>query len=112
MNTNFELSKDPSFEDNTSWFSFIFMLYLDSLFMKGIRKPLVLSDLGGIREADKSSGLHIKFNKAWNDAIEKSKLTNQKPNLWSILWNTMGYSKLMLSVTLFFISAVIQLDLY
>jgi ABC-type multidrug transport system fused ATPase/permease subunit len=108
MNSNFKLSKDPSFEDNTSWFSFIFMFYLDALFMKGISKPLGLSDLGGIREADKSSELHIKFNIAWNDAIEKSKLTSKKPNLWSILWKTMGYSKFIFSFALFFISAVIQ----
>lgn len=108
MNSNFELSQEPSFEDNTSWFSFIFMFYLDSLFLKGISKPLVLSDLGGIREADKSSGLHIKFNIAWKDAIEKSKLTNEQPNLWRILWITMGYSNLYLSLGLFFISAGVQ----
>jgi ABC-type multidrug transport system fused ATPase/permease subunit len=96
----------PSIEDSSSWLSYVFLTFLDGIFAKGYRQTLELSDLGGISKQDKSDTLHERFKVKYEKECKNHPL--HKRSLWSVLWRTVGYWKLMLSILLFCISAALQ----
>ena len=100
-----DISSVPSIEDDSNWFTFVFMTYLDTLFAKGFKKTLELSDLGGISKQDRSDVLHEKFSREYEQECHKPL---EKRSLWGVLWRTVGYFKLFMGVALFGVSAALQ----
>lgn len=100
------LNETPALEDSCGWFGFIFMSYLDKLFSVGSKRTLTDTDLGGICEADRSDLLYEKFSVLYSNEATTKSLAQR--SLWKILWRTVGYWKLYLSLFLFIISAALQ----
>jgi ABC-type multidrug transport system fused ATPase/permease subunit len=103
METKMEAS--PNLEDSSSWLSFIFMLFLDSIFTKGYQRPLELTDLGGIAKQDRADLLYDKFSKEYASECKKPK---EKRSLWAVLWRTTSIWKLHLSLVLFCVYGALQ----
>ncbi len=96
----------PCMEDNASWFSYIFMTYLDKIFAIGYQRTLEMSDLGGVSKTDRCDILYARYEKEFPLELAKP---SHKRSLMSVLWKIVGYSKLSASVILFFISSACQL---
>ena len=100
------LNETPALEDSCGVFGFVFMSYLYKLFSVGSKRTLTDTDLGGISDADRSDFLYEKFSVLYsNEAATKSLIQR---SLWRILWRTVGYWKLYLSLALFIVSAALQ----
>lgn len=98
-------TREKSLEERSSWLSYIFFFYLDSLFSIGYRKTLELSDLGGIPEQNRSDVLYKRFEVFY--AEEKKNKPVGKRSLWNILWKTVGYWRLFLAIALFGVYAAL-----
>lgn len=92
-----------SIEDSASFLSWIFLLFLDPIFILANKKTLEANDLGTISNQDRSEYLYSKF--IMNYELER-KLPINKRSLWRPLWRTVGYYKLFLALLLFTLSAV------
>lgn len=88
----------PSSEDAASPLSAFFMTYLNPLLTLGFKKDLEHEDLGETSVQDQSGRLFETFNKHWQDEM---KLNPEKRSLWKVMWKTVGYGKLVLSITLY-----------
>lgn len=100
-----QVQPQGNLEDSANWFSFMFMSFLDKLFATGYSRPLEMCDLGGIGEADRSDRLYGKFVQEYDIEARKPLA---KRSLWGILWRTVGYWKLVLSIILFLVFAALQ----
>jgi ATP-binding cassette subfamily C (CFTR/MRP) protein 1 len=94
-----KLAPEKSLEERSSWISYIFFFYLDTLFGIGYRKTLELSDLGGIPEQNRADVLYKRFEQFY--AEEKKYRPAGRRSLWNILWKTVGYWRLFLAIALF-----------
>jgi ABC-type multidrug transport system fused ATPase/permease subunit len=103
-----EANKDlgHSLEDSSSWLGYVLLTFLDDLFAKGYKQTLELSDLGGISKQDRSDTLHERFKLKYEKECKNHPL--HKRSLWRVLWRTVGYWKLVLSILLFCVSAGLQ----
>lgn len=105
----FALATDkPNLEEGASWFSYIFLVYLDDLFATGYKKTLSMRDLGNVAESDKSDVLHKEFCIHWRKAMATPAKPGKKRELWPILWSTVGRWRLYLALFLFALSAALQ----
>ena len=103
VETNDGIAKN--LQEEASLLGKIFMTYLDGVFEVGSTRPLQIEDLGAIHPNDKSSFLHTKFDEAFASHVQKK---GAKATLWPILWATVGYSKLVMGILFFLLSATIQ----
>eukprot|EP01040_Poterioochromonas_malhamensis_P005555 gene5555-5971_t len=87
---------EKSFEDKSSWFSYVFFLYLNPIFEKGDQLEHV--DLGATSLQDRCDYLHERFQKFWQ--LERQ-LAPEKRSLWKVLWRTSGYERLFLGLLLY-----------
>lgn len=88
--------RERSFEDNASWLSYAFFLYLNPVFEKG--EHLEQADLGPTSLQDRCDYLHDRFQKYWQ--IER-KLAPDQRSLWKVLWRTTGFERLFLGLGLY-----------
>lgn len=99
-NSNSINNKEPqkSFEEQANWFSRIFLIYLDKLFKKGAEQQLTLEDLGPTTQLDTAKVVYTKFETLWKDECQ---LPKEKRSLWKVMWRTITYWKLFLSILLY-----------
>lgn len=99
-----KVTQKKSIEENASWFSFILMTHLDKLLSNGNKRTLEAEDLGVISQKDKSDYLCSRFEKFY---LEEKKKPKEKRSLWNVLWRTVGYYNLYLSLFLFAVYAAL-----
>lgn len=89
-------------EDGASFFSRLFVLYLNPLFAKGAAangdQQIELSDLGLTSKQDQSLLLFVEFTKQWE---HERRLLPEKRSLWYVLWRTVGYGTLFKAIGLY-----------
>ncbi len=87
---------EKSFENKSSWFSYVFFQFLNPLFEKGDKLEHV--DLGATSLQDRCDYLYERFLKYWQ--LERQ-LVPEKRSLWKVLWRTSGYERLFLGLLLY-----------
>eukprot|EP01040_Poterioochromonas_malhamensis_P014174 gene14174-15673_t len=85
-----------SFEDQSSWFSFVLFRFMNPIFDRGAN--LEHSELGATSRQDSCDYLYGRFQKYWE--IERQ-LPPEKRSLWSVLWKTTGLDRLVLGLILY-----------
>ena len=98
--------QSDNLEDQSSWFSYIFLTYLDPIFVIGNSRALEFSDLKGIADQDRSDKLYAKFAVVWEKELT---IPRKKRYLWPVIWKTVGYTNVSFAVLLFAISAAFQI---
>ena len=98
-------SLDVNAEEESDWFSFLFLSFLNPLFQYGNKQTVELSDLGKIGDRDRCEILHSSFAEEYK--VETQKPVN-KQSLWKVLWRCVGYSRLFLGFGLYAMSAAFQ----
>jgi ABC-type multidrug transport system fused ATPase/permease subunit len=93
---------EHSFEDNASLLGKIALNYMDPVFSRAHEHGLVHEDLGKVSQQDQATRLHELFEKEWEIEIKKPK---DKRSLWRALWRTVGYSRVILALSLYAINA-------
>ena len=91
-------------EEDSNWFQWLFITYLDNLFAKGYTRPLEQEDLGSITSYERADLAYARFRKVFDEEIKK----NPNAKLWHMIWKTVGYWKLYLAIFLFAVSAAVQ----
>ena len=104
MSSTNESKPVKNLEEDTNWFQWLFITYLDSLFAKGYTRPLELEDLGEISSYERADLAYGRFKKVFDAEIKK----NPDTKLWHMIWLTVGYWKLYLAIFLFSVSAAVQ----
>jgi ABC-type multidrug transport system fused ATPase/permease subunit len=99
------LSPSVSLEEGATWFAYIFMTYLDTLFAQGATRALEMGDLGPIASQDKSDVLYAKFCRFYGLEMKKPA---PKRSLLNVLCLTCGYWKFALAISLFSLYAALQ----
>lgn len=95
-----------SLEEDTNWFTYTFMVYLDSLFSVANKRTLEIEDLGAIPKANRADVLYPVFMGHYQ---KQRHLPPEKRSLWHAIWLTVGYGRFVLALVLFGISAALQL---
>ena len=105
MSFIFSSSNKPenvSFEDQASWLSKTFLLYLNPLFALGSSatadKQIEIVDLGPTSTQDRALVLYTEFMKQWQ---HERRLKPEQRSLWYVLWRTVGYNKLIYAIGLY-----------
>ena len=96
MAETMENSKEKSFkkvkslEDGASILSFLFILFMDSLFAKGYSEGIKHDDLGVVSEQDEARGLYLRFDKFLNEEVANKQ--GPRRSLWLVLWHSVVVS--------------------
>ena len=87
-----------SFEDEAGMASRFFLFYLNKLINLGASRELNHDDLGQTSNLDKSYNLRNNFDIEWEKEMKK---VPSKRSLWLVLWRTVGYNRLVLSMVMY-----------
>lgn len=104
MNTSYNINT-VNYEEQSDWVSYLSLAYLNPTFRLGNIRPLELQDLGGIARQDRSESLYKFFINEYEKEVQKPFV---RRSLWSVLWRSVGYTRLLCGVGLFMISAAMQ----
>ena len=94
-NIDVELVEGKSAEDKAGFFGRWFYTYLDAIFKVGNERTLMMADLGAVSERDRCAWVESRFDIYW---AQEMKLPRRKQSLWRVLWRTVGWDQLFLSL--------------
>lgn len=94
-NTDVELVEGKSSEDKAGLFGRWFYTYLDAIFKVGNERTLMMADLGAVSERDRCAWVEARFDIYW---AKEMALPKRKQSLWRVLWRTVGWDQLFLSL--------------
>ena len=89
-------------EDKAGFLSSWSMAFMNHILDAGSKHTLVHADLGPINDADKCLNIQAPFDKYWE--LEQQKPLN-KQSLWLVLWQTVGWLKVILAMLYYFVYA-------
>ena len=94
-----EHGNEMSYEDAATSFEHWTMKFMNPVFQKGTT-GLNHKDLGKVSEQDKANNLYKSF---WEQWLLETKKQPKHRSLWRVLWRSVGYSKMLKALGLYFI---------